>query len=362
MNDVFLNLKVLKTYPGFKLEVEAAFPSGVTAIFGPSGSGKTTILNCISGLTSPDEGEISLGNRPLFSSSKGLNLRPEQRRVGYMFQESALFPHYRVRENLLYGFKLTPPELRNVEPQQLVELLDLGPLMDRRPVNLSTGERQRVALARALATSPELLLMDEPLGSLDMGLRGRILRYLKELHHRLAIPMVYVSHSISEVLAIADQALVVSRGRQLAFEAPRKVLLEPFVHSLVETGRLENLMDVKVVEHGSTNSLRAAKMGDTMLWVPGVPPHIEDGGTISIAIRAGDIILAVERPSRISARNILKGRIQGIHSVDGEVLVDADVGVPLLVEITSEALDELELREGQDIYLVIKSSSIMVLD
>ena len=362
MVDAFLNLRVLKTYPGFNLEVEATFASGVTAIFGPSGSGKTTILNCISGLATPDEGEISLGGRLLYSSSTGLNLRPEERRLGYMFQESALFPHYRVRENILYGFKLTPPELRKVEPQQLVELLDLGPLMDRRPSNLSTGERQRVALARALATSPELLLMDEPMGSLDIGLRGRILRYLKDLHRRLAIPMVYVSHSISEVLAIADRALVISKGKQLAFDEPRKVLLEPFVHSLLGAGGLENLMDVKVVEHGSTNSLRAAKIGDTILWVPGLPPDVVNGDTISIAIRAGDIILAVERPSRISARNILRGRIEGIHEIEDSVLLYADVGALLLVEITPEALTELELREGQDVYLVIKSSSIMVLD
>ena len=209
MNDALLDLRVHKTYPGFTLGVNASFPPGVTAIFGPSGSGKTTILNCIAGLSTPDEGEILLHNRPLYSSSRGLNLRPEKRRVGYMFQESLLFPHYRVRENIFYGFKLTPPGRRRIEPEQLVELLELRPLMERHPSSLSTGERQRVALARALAASPELLLMDEPLGSLDIALRGRILRYLKELHRHLAIPMVYVSHSISEVLAIADMALVI---------------------------------------------------------------------------------------------------------------------------------------------------------
>ena len=369
MKDATLDLRMRKTYPGFKLEVDVSFPEGVTAIFGPSGSGKTTILNCIAGLGTPDEGEIYLYNRPLFSSSRRLNLRPEQRRVGYMFQESFLFPHYRVRENILYGFKLTPRERRKIEPEQLVELLELGPLMERRPSNLSTGERQRVALARALATSPELLLMDEPLGSLDLALRGRILRYLKDLHRRLAIPMVYVSHSISEVLTIADRALVISRGRQLAFDEPRKVLLEPFVHPLLETGSLENLLDVEVVEHESGNSLTGARIGDTALWIPGVPLHIGTGDTISIAIRASDIIVAVDCPWRISARNILKGRIQGIHQVENSVLLYADVGAPstslrtdlLLVEITLEALDALELREGQEVFLVIKSSSIVVL-
>ena len=362
MNDNFLDIRIRKRYPGFTLEVNAAFPAGVTAIFGPSGSGKTTILNSIAGLSTPDGGEIYLHSRPLYASSKKVNLRPEQRHVGYMFQESLLFPHYRVRENILYGFKLTPPERRRIEPDQLVELLELGPMLERRPSSLSTGERQRVALARALATSPELLLMDEPLSSLDVALRGRILRYLKDVHRELAIPMIYVSHSISEVLAIADMALVISHGRQLAFDEPRKVLLEPYVHSLVETGGLENLLDAEIVEHGPEVSLTGAKIEDTLLWIPAVPPHIKTGDTISIAIRAGDIIVAVDRPDRISARNILKGRVQGIHSVGSNVLLYADVGMSLLVEITSEALDALELREGQEVYLVIKSNSIVVLD
>ena len=362
MDEPTLQLSLRKAYPGFELKVEAAFPPGVTAIFGPNGSGKTTVLNCISGLTAPDEGEVSLNGRPLFSSTRRINLPPERRRVGYMFQDGLLFPHLRVRENVLYGYKLTPPDQRKVEPEQLVELLELGPLMDRRPATLSTGERQRVALARALATSPELLLMDEPLGSLDICLRGRILRYLNNLHRGLDIPMVYVSHSISEVLALADWALVISRGSQLAFDEPRKVLLEPYVHSLLETGSLENLLDVQVVERVDGNSLTGARMGEAVLWIAGVPPHVGQGDTISIAIRAADIIVAVDRPERISARNILKGRIDDIHRVEHSVLVSADVGAPMLVEITPEALDSLELQPGQEVFLVIKSSSILALD
>ena len=265
---------------------------------------KTTILNCIAGITSPDEGEIHLHDKPLFSSSRGVSLPPEQRHVGLMFQESLLFPHYRVRDNILYGFKLTPPERRRIQPEHLVELLELGSLMERRPSSLSTGERQRVALARALATSPELLLLDEPLGALDIALRGRILRYLRDVHRELGTPMVYVSHSISEVLAIADRALVISGGTQLAFDEPRKVLLEPYVHSLVELGSVENLLDAQVVEQGSDYSLADARIGDAVLRVAGVPQGVGAGDTISLAISAGDIIVAVDRPSRISARNI----------------------------------------------------------
>ncbi len=362
MKETCLSLKVSKRYPDFSLEVDTSFPEGITAIFGPSGSGKTTILNCIAGITSPDDGEIRLHDRPLFSSSLGVSLPPEQRHVALMFQESLLFPHYRVYENILYGFKLTPPERRRIQPEHLVELLELGSLMERRPSSLSTGERQRVALARALATSPELLLMDEPLGALDIALRGRILRYLRDVHRELETPMVYVSHSISEVLAIADRALVISGGMQLAFDEPRKVLLEPYVHSLVELGSVENLLDAQVVEQGSDHSLADARIGDAVLRVTGVPLGVGAGDTISIAISAADIIVAVDRPSRISARNILNARIQGIHQVGSNVLLYADAGAPFMVEITREALETLELREGQEVFLVIKSSSIVVLD
>ena len=362
MDDSYLELRLRKTYSEFQLELYVSIPTGITAVFGPSGSGKTTLLNCIAGITTPDEGDIRLRDRSLFSSVSKINLGPERRRVGYMFQDGLLFPHYRVRENILYGYRMTPPERRRVEPEQLVELLELAPMMERRPATLSTGERQRVALARALATSPDLLLMDEPLGSLDMALRGKVLRYLKTVHQELAIPMLYVSHSISEVLAIADRALVISRGRQLAFDEPRKVLMEPFVHSLVETGSLENLLDMEVVEHRSGNSLTGARAGDAVLWVPGVRSGTREGDTLSVSIRASDIIVAVEEPTRISARNILKGRIQGIHRVGDYVLLYADVGTTLTVEITPDAVSELELEQGQEVFLVIKSSSILVLD
>ena len=357
-----LDLRLRKSYPGFTLEVEASIPHGITAVFGPSGSGKTTLLNGIAGLAAPDDGSIVLGGRTLFSSREGVNLRPERRRVGYVFQESLLFPHRSVWQNILYGYDLTRPEQRRIDPRRLVGLLGLETLVDRRPANLSTGEAQRVALARALATSPDLLLLDEPLASLDLSLRGRVLRYLKDVYGELGIPMLYVSHNISEVLAIADRVLVISRGRQLAFDHPRKALLNPFVHSLVEAGSLENLLEVTVSDRGSGDGLAGARLGGSTLWIPALPPHVGDGDVISVAIRAGDVIVAVGRPEGISARNILEGRIQGIHRVGGAVLLYTDVGAPLLVEITPEALESLDLREGQDVFLVIKSNSIMVLD
>ncbi len=360
MIEPFLSFRLSKSYPGFRLEVEASFPSGVIAIFGPSGSGKSTLLNSIAGLTRPDDGEITLNGRSLFSTSRRVSLPPEERGIGYVFQEGLLFPHLNVRQNLMYGFNLTPAHRRRVDPEQLVTLLELEPLLERSPAKLSGGERQRVALARALATSPDLLLLDEPLGSLDMRLRGRILRYLKDLHRDLSIPMVYVSHSISEVLAIADTALVLSQGRQLAVDRPRRVLLEPFVNPLVEMASLENLLEVEVVERRPGSGITKASLGDTILWIPEVTAAA--GERLFVAIRAGDIIVAVEPPGPISARNVLRARIRGLHRMDGIVLVEADVGEPILVEVTPEAVSALELKEEQEVFLLIKSSSVMVLD
>ena len=359
MDDTVLRLQIRKRYPDFLLEVDSTFRSGITAIFGPSGSGKTTLLSCIAGLATPDGGEIYLNGQPLFSSAQRVNLPADKRRIGYMFQENLLFPHMTVERNISYGYKLTPPAQRRVAPERLIEILELSALLDRRPKSLSGGEQQRVALARALATSPELLLLDEPLAALDLRLRGRILRYLKELHRGLGIPMVYVSHNISEVLALADMALVLVNGRALAFDHPHQVLAQPFVDALISPGSLENLLDVEVVEHLSSSGLTQVSLGEATLFIPQV--DIPPGSLVSVSIRAGDIILAKEQPLHISARNVFRAKILEVHSLGSRVLVYVSTGETIIVEISPEALEKLAFQPGQEVFLVIKSSSIMVL-
>ena len=365
MEQDYLRLTFSKSYPGFHLEVDATFPPGVTAVFGPSGSGKTTVLNCIAGFTMPDSGIITLDGRTLYSSRPKVKVPPEGRGIGYIFQDGLLFPHMSVGENIRYGYKLRPPDGRAISPEDLVELLELGHLVERRPDSLSGGERQRVALARALATSPSLLLLDEPLSSLDMGLRGRVLRYLKAVHSQLSIPMVYVSHSISEVLAISGQALVLDRGRQVTFESVRDALVQPGIRSLMEGAGVENLLDVVVTDRRADSGTIVSALGEHPLYV--VDPHsmtdgIGQGDIISVSIRAGDIIVALDRPPRISAQNILPATISDVHRVEGRVMVYADCGVPLVVEVTPEAASALQLHRGQDAYLIVKSSSVMLLD
>ncbi len=355
-----MTLSVSKRFAGFSLECEAAFAPGVTAIFGPSGSGKTTLLNCIAGMVTPDEGEIEALGRTIYSSSRRKNLPPEKRRFGYVFQDSALFPHMSVRDNIMYGYRLTPARLRRTNPEQLVELFRLSSLMDRRVTNLSGGERQRVALARALATSPELLLLDEPLASLDAGFRGVIIEYLKRVRRELGTSMVYVSHSISEVAALADTTLVLVGGRPVIHEKTSRVLVHPRVAEFADYPTLENLLEARVAARQSGERLAELEVGDERLLTPEVDG--QPGEFVMVSIRAGDIILTLDMPSRMSARNVIPATIEEIHALSqgDRVLVFADIGVRLVVEITPSALNELGLEPGQRVYLIIKTNSIRV--
>ena len=265
-----------------------------------------------------------------------------------------------VADNIHFGYKLTAREDRVIEPSQLVELLQLERLMGRGVGNLSGGERQRVALARALATSPRLLLLDEPLASLDGGLRGVILGYLKRIRRELGTPMVYVSHSISEVMALADNALVLREGRAVAYGRASEALVMPEVSAFAQFDTLENLLDAAVVKRFDEENLAELKVGDARVLAAGV--RRAEGDTLTVSIRAGDIIVSRQIPPQTSARNAIPARVAEIHMVDSMVLVYADIGTRVALEITSNSLDALGLREGTQMYLIIKANSVMPLE
>lgn len=362
MSEAFLNLQFCKSYADFTLELDVSLAVGITAIFGPSGSGKSTTLNCIAGITSPDSGSIELWNRRLYMSGsrfRGINHPPEKRRVGYVFQDGLLFPHLRVRENILYGYNRTPKNRRHLKPGKLVEMLELESLLNRMPNTLSGGERQRVALARALAASPEVLLLDEPLASLDMPFRGRILRHLKAIHHDTGIPMIYVSHTISEVMVLAKQALVLANGKQVALDTPQKVLHQAPVLPLVDPVHLETLLEGQVIAHHPDSGTTEAEFGGFTLWLPTIDRNVHEPITVSVA--ASDVMLAAEAPKGLSARNVLKATISALDRVGDTVMVTTDAGSPILAEVTPEAVSSLELQHGSEVYLVLKASSIVVL-
>ena len=355
-----LDLKIRKTFADFTLDCEARFADGVTAIFGPSGSGKSTLLNSVAGLVRPDEGEIRFRGEALYSSGERVHVPPEKRRFGYVFQDSALFPHMSVADNIHYGYKLTAPEERRIEPSQLVEMLQLERLMERSVANLSGGERQRVALARALATSPRLLLLDEPLASLDGGLRGVILGYLKRIRSELRIPMVYVSHSISEVIALADNALILRDGKVVAYGAASDALVTPEVSAFAQFDTLENFLDGVVRRRYDDEDLAELEVGNASVLAVGVRRN--EGESLTVSIRAGDIIVSRQIPPQTSARNAVRALVSEIHMVESRVLVYADIGTRVLVEITQNSLEALELREGTEMYLIIKANSVIPLE
>ena len=363
MSSPLLRFSIRKRFGDFTLDCEARFEDGVTVVFGPSGSGKSTLLNSIAGLARPDEGEIVFDGETLYSSRRGVNLPPERRRFGYVFQNSALFPHMSVADNIRYGYRLTPRADRRIDPARLIELLRLERLLERGVANLSGGERQRVALARALATSPRLLLLDEPLASLDARLRGVIIGYLKRIRRELGIPMIYVSHSLSEVIALADDALTLLDGAAAGFGRAIDALVQPQVSAVADYATLENLLDARVVRGGDAadyDGLAELQVGAARLLAAGA--RRAPGERVTLSIRAGDIILSREMPTGISALNIVSARVTEIHALDARVMVYADIGARVVVEITRSSLRSLDIRPGADVYLIIKANSVIPLD
>ena len=223
-----LKLSFRKRLGNFQLEIDHTITEKVTAFLGPSGSGKSTLLNCISGILNPDDGELLFSDQILYSSQQKRCLPPEKRRFGYVFQEGHLFPHLKVRQNISYGRPRRLDSGAQIDTDTIIDILEIGELLDRYPSQLSGGQRQRVAIARALGMSPRLLLMDEPLTSLDAGLKNRILPYLYHIKQAFDIPLLYVTHSISEVMALADEAFLLSEGRITARGEPHQLLASPF--------------------------------------------------------------------------------------------------------------------------------------
>ena len=355
----YITFDITKTYGDFTLSCQGEFSDGVTAVFGPSGSGKTTLLDSIAGMVSPDSGEIRVGGRLIYSSADGVDLPPEKRRFGYVFQHGALFPRMSVRENIEYGYRLTPPAERRADPDELADLLGVRRLMERGVDGLSGGERQRVALARALAVSPRLLLLDEPLASLDAAYRGSILTHLKRVSERLRAPMIFVSHSLSEVLALAPRAYALDGGSAVAHGPTAEILAHPAVARIADYGTLENILEAEVVESADGESASALRVGDATLTAP--PTAARPGERVSISIRAGEVILSLGSLPMTSARNAVPAVIRELRPAGGRTLVYVDIGVPMVVEITPASAAAMNLKAGQDIYLIIKSNSVLTL-
>lgn len=349
-----LNLHLSQQLGDHLLDVNVNIPaSGITAIFGVSGAGKTSLINAIGGLTQPQSGRIELNDRLLFDSTTRVNLPPEKRRIGYVFQDARLFPHYRVRGNLQYG--MAP----SMKPQfnALVALLGLESLLTRFPASLSGGEKQRVAIGRALLTAPDILLMDEPLASLDLPRKRELMPYLQKLAKQVDIPILYVSHSLDEILQLADNVLVLDAGQVKAFGPLEKVWSSSAMRPWLPLAERTSVLRVQVLEHHPDYPMTALSLGDQHIWVSRVNQPLKT--PLRIRIASADVSLALQPPHNTSIRNILPAQVVELLEIDDQVEVKLRIGISeLWARISPWARDELGIRPDQWLYAQIKSVSI----
>jgi molybdate transport system ATP-binding protein len=343
----------------FQLDVSFSGPGvGITALFGPSGSGKSTIISMIAGLVRPQQGHVRLGGSTFFDRNAGIDLPVHRRRIGWVFQDARLFPHLSVRRNLLYGFRRAPAAQRRISLDHVVELLGIEALLSRLPHALSGGEKQRVALGRALLSQPRLLLMDEPLASLDAGRKAEILPYVERLRDDMGLPIVWVSHSLDEVARLADTLVVIEQGRVIACGDVAVVLarLDLFPpDSPYEAGAA---IAVTVGGHEEAHSLTRLVFDGGALLVPRLAQRV--GERLRIRIRARDVMLALSEPVDSSALNVLPAVVREVRVADAaHADVGLDIGAAQFVSrVTCYSAQRLHLAPGSRVFAVIKSVAI----
>lgn len=344
---------------GFALTAEFAVPPGVTALFGPSGAGKSTIINAVAGLLRPYSGRIVNGTQVLLDTQTGLFVPPHKRRVGYVFQDARLFPHLTVRQNLTYGRWFAPRSGPDFDA--VVAMLDIAPLLARRPATLSGGERQRVAIGRALLANPQILLMDEPLAALDDPRKAEILPYIEHLRDSTAIPILYVSHSVTEITRIADAVVLLEGGHVRGTGTVAEVFSDPAMVTSVGLREAGSVLGARVAaqdEDGLTRLETAAGP----LWLPRIASPI--GARVRVRIAAQDVILSRSRPEGLSALNILAGTITSLRMGAGPgAIVQLRVAEDLLLaRVTQRSVAALGLSVGVPVFAVLKSVAVAPAD
>ncbi len=345
-------------YPDFRLNAELDLSiDGITAVFGPSGSGKSTLLRLIAGLDRRAGNVVRVDDDIWQDDAAGIFVPPHQRQLGVVFQDSLLFPHLSVRANIEYGAKRKRGAETNFNVDQVIDAFDLRSLLDRLPQRLSGGERQRVAIARAVMTRPRLLIMDEPLSSLDLDRKDEILPLIERLGHDFDVPVLYVSHAIDEVLRLASQLVLLSEGKILAAgpieEVTNRLDLYPYTDR-IDAGAV---LRATVSKHDVARGLTEYTFTGGVFRGPIVDAPI--GQTVNLRIRSRDVALSLERPNKTSILNILPGHVAQIEDTGGphsHVLLD--VGSPLWARITRVSTRELELAPGTPVFAMIKAVAV----
>lgn len=350
-----LQISVQQRLGELELAVDVAIPNrGVTAIFGKSGAGKSSLINLVAGLSTAQQGRILLNERVLFDSEQGINLPPEKRKVGYVFQEPRLFPHYKVEANLKYGCKRSD----SANFLQIIELLGIGHLLDRYPNSLSGGEKQRVAIGRALLSEPDILLMDEPLSALDLPRKKELLDFLSQLAKNVQIPILYVSHSLDEVVRLADRLLLLENGKVVAFDRVQAVWNSPAFAAWQPESQQLSLLELPIVAEQPDYKMLALGLGEQRIWIH-QQPRYQLGEQLRITIASRDVSLTKTKPEQTSIRNVLHGEICKILPKTDRLDIAIQVAdQQIWATISLWSFDELQLALGQPIYLQIKSISI----
>lgn len=342
----------------FRLSGRFESEAGVTALFGRSGAGKSTALGLIAGLIRPDRGRIEVGGTVLVDTDAGVFLPPRRRRIGLVYQDALLFPHLSVRTNLLFGRFFAPRAERRVPFEPVVETLGIGHLLGRRPASLSGGERQRVAIGRALLASPRLLLMDEPLASLDRARKLEILPLIERLRDEFAIPIVYVSHAVEEVARLAGTVVMLDQGHVAAVGPPETVL---GAASTAEQDRfaLASVLTGRLAAYDETYGLTRLDHPAGALWLAG--PAGAPGDDVRVVIRATDVTLSAERPQRMTVRSVLAGTIAAVHAT-GPALARVEIalagGGRLVASVTRMGLADLGRGVGDPVFALVKTVAL----
>jgi molybdate transport system ATP-binding protein len=355
-----LNVRIRRRLGAFAIDLAFEAGKGVTGIIGPSGAGKSMTLETLAGLARPDAGRIAFGDEIFVDTEQSIFTPPERRRIGYVFQNPHLFPHISIAENLVYGARRRPSH-GVIAQDELIDLLGLGALLDRRPHRLSGGEAQRVAIGRALLSNPQLILMDEPLSSLDPRRRLEIMPFIETLHRRLDLPILYVSHNIDEIVRLADRVLVLHGGKIVAAGEVAEVLNRPEVQNLILGEEDRNadpatIFEARIVRHDEVHHLTELAVGAATLSLA----HVDRpaGAAVRLRIHARDVAVATERPKGLSIQNIIEARVAALQPA-GAVQIDVTLaidGAPdLRARITTRAAGQLALRPGATVWALVKS-------
>ena len=355
-----LSVRISHGFGAFSLDVGFEAPAGVTVLYGRSGAGKTSVVNAVAGLIRPDSGRISVSGVDLLDTAKGRWVPPHRRRIGYVFQESRLFPHMNVRRNLDYGRRLARPGTPQREADRVIGMLDLDNLLERRPGDLSGGEKQRVAIGRALLANPRLLLADEPLSSLDDGHKEEIIPCFERLRDEFSVPVLYVSHSPAEVARLASSVVVLERGRVARQGTAAEVLGDPQIIPAGVRGA-GALIEATVARHHD-DGLTELTAGGIAMFLPECARA--PGSRLRVRIAAHDVIVSKDRPEGLSALNVFPGTVAEIRPGSGPgamVLIDTAAG-RLLARVTRRSAAALGLQAGMPCHAIVKTVSIAPLD